>query len=62
MNLEFSDMIGKPPFEAQFLHPGYTVRVTFNDGTPVIVTQDYNPKRINVKVVSGVITEVTGTG
>lgn len=38
---------------------GGTVRVVSNDGIPAVVTKDYQPTRLNLTVVDGVVVRAT---
>lgn len=54
-------VIGKTEEEARALAGNtFRIRVAERDGEPLILTMDYSPQRLNVKVNNGVITGVTG--
>jgi len=41
---------------------GYTIRVTCRDGNFLTIFNNYDPARINVSTIDGVVDEVTGCG
>lgn len=53
-------IVGMPLEKAidQITKLGYTWRVRFTNGTPILLTQDINPGRINLEVKDGVVISI----
>lgn len=57
-------LVGQPEHAAATICQvrGLTMRVVFRDGQDLVVTQDHDPNRVNVRVDAGKVTEVNGMG
>lgn len=51
-------LVGMPRYDAEgtIVGNGFSLRVTRLDGASLIGTRDYNPRRVNVWIVDGLIT------
>lgn len=54
------ELVGKTLEEAKKLNP--KIRVIKQDGKSFMVTQDFQPTRVNVEVEAGVVTKVVSFG
>lgn len=53
-------IIGRKYDEVKAEGNSWTLRKVAEDGEMFMVTMDFNPNRVNVKVEGGIITEITG--
>lgn len=58
------DLLGKPLVEARTIAEarGNRIVTVKIDGEPMITTADYNPDRVRVEMVSGLISKIVGMG
>lgn len=58
----FNFILGKSIEDALKLVPEYTIRITYKDGYPMVVTRDIKQNRINVRTENGIIVKIDNIG